>query len=122
MESGCTIPKCADHSTWIDEKRARMIIFGAKDTSIASYCFKTNTMVPLSSRDYRRNGLHRVTTHHGNAVYNDGFLYIFGGQKKDKSLSNDLYELDLGHKPRFKENLQSLLGNEALADVTFVVE
>lgn len=121
-DSGCAIPKCADHSTWIDDKNSRMIIFGAiKDTNITTYCFKTNTMIPVSSRSFVRNGLHRVTSHHGNCVYHEGKLYIFGGQLKDKSLSNELYSFDLSPRPKFKSNLAHLLDNEALSDVTFVV-
>jgi len=121
-DSGCQIPKCADHSTWIDERTGCLFIFGAKDNSIVRYHFDTNTMVPVSCRHWKKAGLFKVTTHHGDAVYNEGKLYIFGGQNRDKTISNDIYAFDLGTRSRYKQKMKHLLGNETLSDVTFIVE
>jgi len=120
--SGCQIPKCADHSTWINKQKGYIFIFGAKDTSIARYHFDSNTMIPVSCRHWKKAGLYKVTTHHGDAVYNKGKLYIFGGQNRDKTVSNDLYSFDLGIKSSYKQKIKNLLGNETLSDVTFIVQ
>merc|ERR1719410_3039607 len=99
-----------------------MFIFGAKDSSVACYYFKTNTMVPISSRGWERSGLFKVTTHHGDVVHYGDKLYVFGGQNKDKTISNELFSFDLNPKPTHQTNWSRLLGNEPLSDVTFVVE
>jgi len=120
--SQCQFPKCADHSSWIDERAGCFFILGAKDNLIVRFHFDTNTMVPITSRRWLKAGLYKVTTHHGSAVFNDGKLYIFGGHNQDKTISNEIYSLDIEFRPRYTQNMKHLLANKVLSDVTFVVE